>query len=103
MNVELSVHAFPHPRGDTENKGQRQSCASLQVVLRESCSICNCSLGVSMGGGELKLFLLCHFDPTLLLGFYSLCELSSHCIFSISLWLPILGFNQRVVKRLLNI
>ena len=57
-----------------------------------------------MGGGELKFLLLCHFDPTLLLGFYyPFCELSSHCVSSISLWLPILGFNQRVVKRLLNI
>lgn len=38
----------------------RKSCStSLQVILWESCSICACGLGMSMGGGELRIFLLC--------------------------------------------
>ena len=34
--------------------------ASLQVVLIDSCSINSCNLGVPMGGGKLRVFLLCH-------------------------------------------
>lgn len=28
----------------------------LHVVLRDSCSVCGCSLGVYVGGGELRIF-----------------------------------------------
>ena len=34
MNVELLAYAFPHPRGDTENKGQRQRQRSEMGVGR---------------------------------------------------------------------
>ena len=37
---------------------------NLQVILRDSHSICICSFGVSMGGNQLRIFLLCHSDPT---------------------------------------
>lgn len=34
--------------------------ASLRVLLRDNCSICSCSLGVSMGGCEFRFLLLHH-------------------------------------------
>ena len=34
--------------------------ARLRVVLMDSCSVNSCKFGVSAGGGELRVFLLCH-------------------------------------------
>ena len=37
--------------------------ASLQVTLIDSFSVSSCDFGVPMGGGELRVFLLCHLGP----------------------------------------
>lgn len=38
-----------------------RSCSpSFQVFFRGKWSICNCSFGVSLGGGEFRIFLHCH-------------------------------------------
>lgn len=34
------------------------SSASLQLIFRVSCTICNCSIGMSVGGGGLRILLL---------------------------------------------
>lgn len=48
-------------------KKKKKICsASIQVIFSDSCSIFSCNLVVSMGEGDLKIFLLCHLDPTLL-------------------------------------
>lgn len=39
------------------------SSAHLQVIFRDSCSVSICNFGMPMGGIELRIFLLCHFDP----------------------------------------
>ena len=36
------------------------------LFCRDSCSICSCSFGVSMGRSELRIFLLCYLDPDLI-------------------------------------
>ena len=42
---------------------QKIFSAGLYVILRVSCSVNICNFGVPMGGGELRVFLLCHLDP----------------------------------------
>ena len=37
--------------------------ASLQIIVG-SCSISGCNFGVPIGGGELRVFLLCHLGYT---------------------------------------
>ena len=44
---------------------QKFCSACLQVVLRDSCSICGCSFSVSMGEGELRIFILCYLERDL--------------------------------------
>ena len=44
------------------SKLQKICCASLQFIPRDNCSACSCSLGVSTGGAELRIFLLCLLD-----------------------------------------
>lgn len=38
--------------------------AHLYVVFKVSCIIRSCSLAVSMGGGELRVLLVCHLPKT---------------------------------------
>ena len=38
--------------------------ASLQIVLVYSLSVNRCDFGVPVGGGELRVFLLCHLGYT---------------------------------------
>lgn len=41
----------------------RRHSASSQVSFRENCSIDSCTLGVSVGGGEFRVFLGRHLEP----------------------------------------
>lgn len=41
--------------------------ARLQLILRDRCSVRSCTSGMSVGGGELGVFLLCNLDPALVL------------------------------------
>ena len=43
--------------------------ASLQVIAIDSCSVNSCHFDIHMGGGELRVFLLCHLghSPTCIL------------------------------------
>ena len=34
----------------------------VQIILRESCSVCSCSFDVSLGGDGLRIFLFHHLD-----------------------------------------
>lgn len=36
--------------------------ASLQGVFKVSCTLFSCSLGVSVGGGDFPVLLLCHLS-----------------------------------------
>lgn len=43
----------------------KECSISLQVILREGCSVCSCSLGVSVGGDEFRTLLLHRLDHPL--------------------------------------
>ena len=43
----------------------RKPVLGLQVILRDSYCICSHSFSVFLGGGELRVFLLCNLDQTL--------------------------------------
>lgn len=43
---------------------EEMSSANVQVVLGDSCSVRSCTFGVPTAGGELRVFLLCHLDPS---------------------------------------
>ena len=44
--------------------------ASFQAFFRGNYSMCSGKFGVSMGGGEFRLFLCCHLEPLLLLIYF---------------------------------
>ena len=44
----------------------RRSSATFQLVFCKNCSTCGCIFDVFVGGGELRIFIVCHLDSLLL-------------------------------------
>ena len=46
---------------------------SLQAILKDSCSMCSCSFGVSVGGGSSYSAILIQNSPQMIFGYVCMC------------------------------
>ena len=48
----------------------------IQIILIDSCTVRSCDFDVPMGGGELRVFLLCHLGQGFYDGILNPCDFS---------------------------